>query len=595
MKIDKLNRLVTQLSSSKNKIIFSAVSILAIHCLYLIHTLGVNIPQADELDFIPFAKTFLDGGPWWQDKHFLQHYDHRLIIPGLILLVSVALSDWNIIYQMYLGWSFITVSIIVIYALLKKTDGKLTWLTIPIAAIMFNAGQYGAFLWGLAAIIFFLTSATIILTVYFINKIDHNKIALIPAILFAVIASFTQFYGLLVWVIGVFGLLYLEKTKKPSLMLWIASGIVVISLYYTNYVHNSWKGIQFPTLFTYDGIEYILLFLSNGLIVHLRQLLALQMVISTGIILLVIGTPIYLTFKKTEIKKIVPWIQLGLFGLFAAVITELGRLGVVGPVASRYMAISVIPQIAAVVIGTIIFLRIYDRLTNNHRKSLAKILFSILISIIILGISSSYYSGWKNGYDWFLQNSISYECLRNPSFDLKCRNIFETETQYENLKMLREAHLSTFADTNTLNNNSNDPLLKDENWKSMMYEQDGLGSVTYINSKLTDFKPLTPKIYVNRTESPIDIGGWGIFTKKDVEVDSVYVFVDHQVNTQAYYGYLNYEHKMVEEKTKSAVFSGWGGVIVLNKLSDECHDISVRITHEMKYYEITTDSQICIS
>ena len=590
-----MNNLIIQLSAFKSKIIFLSVSILAIHCLYLIHTLGVNIPQSDELDFIPFVKTFLDGGTWWKDSHFLQHYDHRLIIPSLILLASVALSDWNITYQMYLGWSFILVSLVVIYALLKKTDSRLTWLMIPIAAIMFNAGQYGAFLWGLASIIFFLTSVTVFLIVYFINKINNNKTALIFSILFAIVASFTQFYGLLVWVMGIFGLLYLDKMKKTSFLVWVSSGIVVISLYYTNYVSNSWKGIQFSTLFTYDGLEYVLLFLSNGLVTHLRQLMPLQIMISIGMILLIIGTPIYFKFKKLETKKIMPWIQLGLFGLFAAVVTELGRFGVVGPVASRYMAIAAIPQIAVVVIGTIVFLHLYDHLTNSRKKLFVKIFFSILILIMILGISSSYYSGWKNGYDWLHQNALSYKCLRNPDFDLKCRDIFSTETQYNNLKILRELQLSTFADKITLDTDSKDPLLKDSNWKNIAYDGEGYGSIDYIDSKLTNFKPLTPQIYVNRATSPIDIGGWGTFAKKDIDVDSVYVFVDNQINTKAYYGYLHQDYTIYGEKTKPSFFSGWGGVININKLSDGCHDISIRITHDKKYYEIATDSQICIN
>ena len=136
----------------KNKVIFFSILLFVIHSFFFVFSLGVNTPQSDELDFILFVKTFFDGGPWWQDSHFLQHYDHRLIIPSLIFLASSIFDKGNIVNQMYLAISFLTIGTITLYYLLKKTNNQLTWLSIPIAAIIFNAGQYGCYLWGACAV-----------------------------------------------------------------------------------------------------------------------------------------------------------------------------------------------------------------------------------------------------------------------------------------------------------------------------------------------------------------------------------------------------------------------------------------------------------
>ena len=580
----------------KIKIIFLAVSLLALHSFFLIFMLGVDTPQSDEIDFIPFVKTFFDGGPWWEDSEFLQHYSHRQTIPSFILLVSSVLDNGNIVNQMYLAASFLIVAAITLYYLLRNTEPKLVWLTIPIAALVFNAGQYGCYLWGTCAISWFLTSMSIILMIFFISRIENNKFSIILAIIFSTVASFTIFHGLMAWIIGGFGLLFLQKRRKESIIIWSISALTVYLIYFTNYT-KSWNGVQYNTLFTIEGIEYVLLFVSNGLLVHLRELYPIQIVYGIIIIVIIIGGPIYLKTKKHLSYKIIPWLQIGLFGLMGGVITELGRIGIVGAVASRYIAIATFAQIASLVIGTIIFFYWYNKLENKNVKKIAKIIFVIIMMILIIGISSSYYSGWKNGGDWLIQNTAGYECLRDPVFDLKCRGIFGTEQQYNNLKILKELELSVFSkevDMQVIT----DPLLEDANWKDMKLVQYGEGEIEYVNLNPSIpsccFSPIETEIFVDREESVIDVGAWGIFTKKDVNVNSAYVFIDEKVNSKSHLGYLNINYEIYEGKTKPSFFAGIGGIVNLEKISDGCHTMSIRIVHEMNYYSINTNSQICV-
>lgn len=578
----------------KNKIIFFSVLAIILHSVFLVFSLGVNIPISDEIDYIPFVKTFNDGGPWWEDPHFVQHYDHRLIMYGLIFLASFIFDKINFVNQMYLAVSFLTISTIVLYYLLKKTDSKLTWLSIPIALVIFNAGQSGCYLWGGCAMSWFLTSTCIILTIFFISKIKTSTKSFIFAIVFSVIASFTILPGLLIWIIGGFGLLFLDKKRKEYLIIWSVTAISVFSIYFTNYTHGSWKGVQLDTLFTFSGIEYILLFLSNGLIVHLHQMYFIQIVSGIVIIIVTIAGLVILKLQKIEFNKMIPWIQLGSFGLLGAVITELGRIGVVQSVASRYITIAAFAQITCLVIGTWVFLNLYKKIKNKQKRRCAIIIFVLIMICFTLGISSSYYSGWKIGYDWLNENTVKQECLKDPVFDLKCRNIFDDKKQYENLKILRELQLSLFSEKIV---KLNDPLLIDKNWENLKSIDDGVGVIEYINSHPQYFSndvTLTSKIFVDRDETPIDIGGWGIFIKKDIEVNAVYVFIDDDINSKAYYGFLNSNNEIYGEKIKPSYFSGIGGVIDLQKLSDGCHTVSLRIIHEENYYNISTESQICV-
>jgi hypothetical protein len=592
--------LTTFLKKQKNLVVLFSVLILAVQAFYVIFTLGIGYPAPDEIHMMPSIKLFLEGGSWWEDEWFLQHFEHRIIIPNLIFFISAFLDQGNSIHVMYLGWIFTAITLIPLYALLKKINENFTWLIIPITALMFNLGQTTCFTWGICTIVWHLTTLLIILTIFFISKIDQTRIALILAIACAIAVSFTMFQGLLIWVVGIFGLFFVNKMKKFSLIVWILSGLTVISLYFTNYnfvvsdemLRNS-ERIEFNTIFTYDGISYILLFLSNGLMVQIPQVLHLQHIIGLGIILSIILIPIYLKLKNIEIKNLVPWIQFGLYAIFGAIILAVGRVDVVSANASRYIAWSAFGHIAAVVISVIFLLYIYKKLKDRRKKLFFKILISILIIFLILGISSSSYSGLKIGIDLAGKNSLTADCLNDPQFDLKCRTAYYTSLEYEHIQEIQNLRLGIFANESVP---IHDTLLENSNWKNMVQNTNGFGEIEYIDSKFNVDRrqELQPKTFVNRESSSIDVGAWGVFGGKNIDVDSAYVFVDNQVHSNAYYGYQTPYNGVYGEKIEPSYYAGIGGIFILEKLSDGCHDFSIRITHENTYYEILSDSQLCV-
>ena len=596
----KMLNLVNYLDKSKNKIILLSTSILALQAFYIIFTLGIGHPAPDEILMVPSIKLFLEGGSWWEAKWFLQHYEHRIIIPNLIFFTSAFLDQGNSIHVMYLGWIFTVITLIPLYALLKKINENFTWLIIPITALMFNLGQTTCFTWGICTIVWHLTSMLIILTIFFISKIDQTRIALILAITCATAVSFTMFQGLLIWVVGIFGLFFITKMKKLSLTIWILSAITIISLYFMNYnfviadelLRNS-ESAQVSTLLTYRGLSYILLFLSNGLMVQIPQSLYFQYIVGLGMILTIILVPIYLKFKNINIKNLVPWIQFGLYAILGAIILAVGRSDIVSANASRYIAWSAFAHIAAIVIGTIFLLYIYKKIKDKRKKLFFKILISILIILLILGISSSSYSGIKIGIDLAEKNSLTVECLTDPKFDLKCREAYYFPLEYEHIQELQNLRLGIFANESVP---IHDPLLENSNWKNMVQNTNGFGEIEYIDSKFNVDKrqELQPKTFVNRESSSIDVGAWGVFGGRNIDVDSAYVFVDNQVHSNAYYGYQTPYSGVYGEKIKPSYYAGIGGIFMLEKLSDGCHDFSIRITHENTYYEILSDSQLCV-
>ena len=588
------------LEKQKNILIVFSVLILTSQAFYVIFKLGVGHPSPDEIHMVPSIKLFLEGGSWWESKWFLQHFEHRIIIPNLIFFTSAFLDQGNSIHVMYLGWIFTAITIIPLYSLLKKINENFTWLIIPITALMFNLGQTTCFTWGLCTIVWHLTSMLIILTIFFISKIDQTRIALILAIACATAVSFTMFQGLLIWVVGIFGLFFITKMKKLSLTIWILSAITIISLYFINYnfviadelLRNS-ESVQVSTLLTDRGLSYILLFLSNGLMVQIPQTLYLQYIVGLGMILIIILVPLYLKLKNINIKNLIPWIQFGLYAILGAIILSVGRSDVVSANASRYIAWSTFAHISAIVIGSIFLLYIYKKLKDKHKKLFFKILISTLVIFLILGMTSSAYSGLKIGIDLSEKNLLTAECLVDPNFDLKCRTAYYTPNQHDHIQEIQNLRLGIFANEFIP---QYDPLLENSNWKNMIPNLNGFGEIEYIDSKFNVDRrqELELKTFVNRESSPIDVGAWGVFGSENINVDSAYVFVDDQVHSNAYYGYQTPYNGVYGEKIKPSYYAGIGGIFILENLSDGCHDFSIRITHENEYYEILSNSEICL-
>ncbi|MGI0010685.1 MAG: hypothetical protein ACREAE_04715, partial [Nitrosopumilaceae archaeon] len=152
--------------------------------------------------------------------------------------------------------------------------------------------------------------------------------------------------------------------------------------------------------------------------------------------------------------------------------------------------------------------------------------------------------------------------------------------------------------------------LKADNWKNMKESLEGFGAIEHIDSASIGYDG---KILVNRTKTLIDIVGWGVISKNYTSVDSVskiremlgikeknpsvdaaYVFIDDKIHTKAYYGQLRSDISETHNEVTTRL-SGWNGIIDLRELSDECHDVSVRLVIGNQYHKINSEYQICIN
>ena len=570
-------------------VILIGILIAAFQCLYMIISFGINVPFWDEWDFVPTLNSFFNGDPSWIYQIFVQHNEHRIFFPNLIFLANSILTSWNLVIEMYLGWILVGITLIPIYLLLKNLDSKFTWLMLPVAVIMYSPLQWENFLWGFE-ITWFLMLATFVWSLYFLNNGSSGK-TILCAIGLSVISSFSLILGLLIWPIGLISIAFNKEKRRLRFFAWVCSSLLVFSIYFYNYSQPRGHPIDLSFSLLPKLIQFVLNYLSGMISIPNGSF---RMIISLFIFSICISSILLQKITRYKISKTIPWIQLCLFGLIAACFSAAGRIsfGTDEALSSRYITVSNIFLIASLVFFCILFLILKNSIIGQKSR---KILFVGFITILILGsvgMMSSYSEGWKIGYSNFITRSVSLDCVNHSVYSMKCGYLYPITADHLNdVKILQKLKLGPFVNLNQSSYNATDPLMNDDNWVNLKNTLKGFGNIDYINEPLSGQN----NIFVNKTESPmVPVNGYGALSNDIHKPDSVYVLVDGKINGRAENGFLRSDIPNAYGSNITS-FSGWLYVLDLQGLSNGCHKVSSLMVKGDQYYEIITNTKLCIN
>jgi len=577
----------------QNKLIFLGILFFALHALYFISIFNVNIPITDEWGWVPFAQMVLEGEPFWEFDEFIIYNAHGVIFPNLVFVSSIIFSAWNFTYLMYFGWVLLSISVFVTFLILKKTFPQILWIMIPISAIMYSPMQYENFLWGFASVQLFMISATVFLSIYFLNKINSNRFFIFPAICCGIISSFSGATGLAIWFIGFYSILSQFKWRKSSLVIWTICSISIFTVFSFLYSNNSTlEGSFTKNIFSIEGVKYFIFYLSHGIALKFELP---RLIVGSLILGSIIGPLIYFIFKRKTDHNFIPWIQLGLAGIFSGGFTLIGRFTDSNvQFVSRYSTFTAFDQVAALVIITVIMYFIYLKIISTTKKKIVIAIYLIIIFSLIVLLSSAYYFGYREGQQWKTMNDEFLECLINPIFEFKCihpNNLSNFHNLVYNYSpILYELNLEPFHDK--IRTSTPDPLLNEQGWGNMEDVLTSNGKIESIRFDLANEVSQNSSDYEFLDKgSLLQIYGWGILEKQNKSVESAYIVLDDKVHSKATYGFLRKDLEKYGLEARS--FSGWFGIIDPKEISFGCHDVSVRIVNENQYSEIHLDKKLC--
>ncbi|GAB4033708.1 hypothetical protein [Spirosoma gilvum] len=214
---------------------------------------AVSVPKWDDHVLRAFLVNFdkeasLTGKLF---EFYRQHNEHRIVYDRIITWLDYNLFGKFSYRHLMLVGNLSLLGLIAIFGLVlgrsTSLSGKNAKVQIastltdyliylpPVAFLLLNLSQWENMFWGMAA----LQNFTVLLWVFWtIYQLAFSQ-RLWPALLLATAATLTSGNGLLVWPVG-FAILLLQQLleKRPNrnaLLIWSASAVLLIGLYFLNY------------------------------------------------------------------------------------------------------------------------------------------------------------------------------------------------------------------------------------------------------------------------------------------------------------------------------------------------------------------------
>jgi hypothetical protein len=347
--------------------------IAAVICVYytIVFISSYNYPIADDFYLVDFVTNITTSSDLTKSLALLyaQHNEHRIITTKLIFLLDYwSFGKLNFRHLIMIGNLFHLATFYIFIKHSPRQFDQRSYFAIFMACMIFQFGSAESMLWSMAAISNYLVLTLALFTLSLLSKDSLRYFAL--AIVFSILAVFTQGNGILIPFIAVIYLLSQKRYLNSLIMAVIA--IMAVLAYFSDYqvplqhanplnsIHDIGKLLVFAVSFTGSAFG-----VGGSHYPVLTDLSLIPTLIVGGLIWCVTG---YGFYKKTYYDGNI-FIWFNLFIIISAIITGLSRLnfGLSLSMVSRYHINSNLALISTVVLALQLFpIKQYSKHALDH-------------------------------------------------------------------------------------------------------------------------------------------------------------------------------------------------------------------------------------
>ena len=549
----------------RNKlIIFSSVAILASHNLIFLNNFKINLPfAADWTDVFSPVFLFITEGNF---TFFVNKVSHIIFFPKLVSYPNLFFNSFDVGNLFYLQWIIMSLTIFVLYLLIKQTDKKLFWTLIPISAFVYNPLTTSAY-WSLAILGWIFQMLGITATIYFLNKKSISLQTFSGGVSAAIFSTFSILIGVTSWISGLLMLFQNSSKKKISnkkwIVLWIAS-TVIIGLIYLKLIEGYSPPLFIEQLLSFSTYSFITNFLASSFRLKFQILL-----VSVGSISLIIsGIYVYYFSKLKYLKQYFPWFVLLFTALVASVITAIGRVGMDFHPGNDpyYSTVSQLFQIGLIVLSAKI-IHEFRKPPKTIRKNFVIYFLIILLITQMIMLVPSYYSGWVRAEIVFEQKQILLNCY-SLSAHIDCEKfqpfagMLLNPQHTSKLNYLIQNNLGIFKETD-FNEKNTLSLEKFQTYtdNEKVFED---GQITLINNN--------DVVHENNfflKDEFVRIDGW-LLLENEKELQSIFLIIDDKQ-------FLESDNFQISdtEKEQNFIKFDWSAIFLSGYLDSGCHSLQI--------------------
>ena len=576
----------TSLSYRKKILYFIGVVFFSIHTLYYIIHFRLNFPHGDDFYIIPFSYEFAKTGQFPINEFLSSASSHLVFSLKLITLPNLLLNSFDLVNLYYFQWILMSITLFLLFLIIKRTDKRLYWTLIPISATVYcPIFITGYFIF--STIMWLSVSLGIISVVYFLTSPILKRSHIFAAISMATFSTFFNLMGTVTWVIGIIRFLKRENKsyfQKKWIVFWLGSLIINGLIVYI--FAPSFSGQNKIDLFlSIDGLKFLITYLATSYRFGSENIEFSQMI---GLATLVIfGYLLYYFVKEKEVERAYPWLMLITISIISGIIFSIGRmdLGYHDGNESFYKAVSFYSQIGILVLISLIIVKIKGRKSSRSSKLKLTIFISILVFQSIFLIPS-YYASWEKGEYYYEQKlfyvdcySLSHgsECLEKPpSHGMGLA--FEKE-HLEIINYWASENKGIFGEENFNSENKNDIKFFNDVVRTDFEKKIGYGEILKINEE----SDLQKSVIIS--EQYVKIEGW-MADNNQGELDSIFLIMDDEP-------FLRYDDFLEYTKNQSSIKSKWIITFLSGYLTEGCHDISIVGIKDSKLLSMKQEVSIC--
>ena len=583
------------LNNRKKIIIFLATSFFAIHTLIFILMFRLNFPYGDDGQAFSFAYEYLATGSLdglFGITAISAYASHLIYSVKLLALPNLIFNSFDVVNYYYLQFVIMSLTVLFLFLILKKTNKRLYWVIIPISAFIYcpiyNTGYFI-----FSSLMWLLVTLCVVLTVFLLNREKITHSIFLSAISVAVFSTFLNLIGIVAWLTGFISLLKKDGKrkiiKKKYLAAWIFATLVV-GLIFLSLTKSSLE-TYWEQFFSIEGLSFVTTYLATSYRFGTENIVYSKII---GIITLILSGYLFYYFIriKKNVQESYPWLLLILISIISGIIIAIGRMEGHDGNESFYKAVSQFSQIGILVLVSMLMLEI----KKNRPKKFANIKLCICIVIIVsqmVFLVPSYYASWVKGEHYYEVKtayvdcySLTHgtECLKAPEFSGTLEPPFELNRMYITNFWL-ENKLSIFGEESFNQQNRDDlKYFEDVLKKNPNYEL-GVGEIQKVNDRIVLEDTVVMK------EEFIKIEGW-MLDKDRNQLDSLFVIID-DIPFLKYDDFVSMDSKEYSVNETRNNNSKWIITFLSGYLELGCHDISFVGLHNETLFHLDQKIILC--
>lgn len=402
----------------------------------------VDMPSLDDWALAPLIDKSFQGTLSLHD-FFVQHNEHRIFFPRIIILLLVRLSDWSITYELAAN---ILCAIGIFFALVyqvgitkKHREDGAHWLIPIISLMVFSLTQWENWLWGFQLVVFMCVCA-IVAGIILLSNMGSKRLWFLAALFSGIIATYSFANGMLYWPIGFLVLMFSpvngRRTKNKYMLVWVLTAAATVLLYFYGYHkpehHPSlWVIYEYPLEYS----TYVFSFLGSPV--------TSQYAFSAGLlgsVLMVTAWLVLLRSQRITVQMLIPYLALSLYSFASAAIIGIGRAGWgdLQALNSRYVTHAYLFWIA-----NIVFLYLLITSHGLYNRFLKYLSICTIIVITMLTAYNSLYSmySFQEQHNRLMKNRdmlLSFK-NRDPQHDWSEGYVYK-----KGVEIIKRRHLSVF-------------------------------------------------------------------------------------------------------------------------------------------------------